>query len=398
LRPGRLSLLNDLHRQFRFANSNFLVTSQPSLCYIPTAKRKGVLVAESPPNHPEQDDQRQGQPERKSAIEEQIGAPLRGLTSQIASLTNKISDNTDEEQRNRRKYEAEQLGWLKASTICSAISSALGFLVALATLVVLIFTMDVADKQRQITEGQLQEMKNQLKEMQATSTDTKNQVKNTEDLAKATKDLAKASSDQIKELKASVQATQGMVNSSREANTIAHGANDIAKLALQAAQRPWVGFSRRIVIRQPLTFESPAKGKSIALEFWIKNFGISVATATFPDPQVVLTVNHDEVIRVMKENCSRGVAYKVIGHYLFPGEENYRRLTMRDGNPRIGYDNNGMTQMWIVGCIFYRDHFDKLHKTEFAHSFFTDKETSLFKPEGVVRGELSPSIIGVTAD
>jgi hypothetical protein len=88
------------------------------------------VAEQEPPNHPEQEDRRQGQTERKSTIEEQIGAPLRELSGQIASLRapfrdfsdhvtsfrDELKNSSEEEQRERRRYEAEQLRWLRAGT------------------------------------------------------------------------------------------------------------------------------------------------------------------------------------------------------------------------------------------------------------------------------------------
>jgi hypothetical protein len=184
-----------------------------------------------------------------------------------------------------------------------------------------------------ITTCQTSIMRRQLNEMRDGSKDTKaiaeaakqqaqdtgllagaakNQATDTEKLAVATKDLAAAAAakqaaaaiSQIGELKASVKAAQEMASSSREANNIAQGANKIALGALQAAQRPWVGFSKPIIVTEPLTFRTGAKYVSIKLEFWLKNFGVSVATATFPEATVIFTRNSGQVARIMKAICA----------------------------------------------------------------------------------------------
>jgi len=150
------------------------------------------VAEENPPSTQENEHERNDQAEYITAVEQEVGTPLRRLSNQLASLIDEIKTNNETTNREQTKNRRKQLYWFRFNAISATI---LTFL----TLVVLYKTLGVIDKQREITEGQLAIMKGQLKEMRDGSALTMMQVESIFGQSQAAK-------SQVEKLEAGVKA------------------------------------------------------------------------------------------------------------------------------------------------------------------------------------------------
>lgn len=297
------------------------------------------MSEEEPPNHPEQEDRKQGQTERRS-IEEQIGAPLRNLSGQIASLrapfrdfsdhvtsfTDVIKHNTEEEQTERRVYQTDQLYWLRFGTIGSIVSSVLGFAVALVTLLILQKTLNVADRQREITEGQLGVMSKQLKEM--------------EDAGKQTDKLLEHAATQAEAAKASADA----------AKTSA----DIAKKTGENYERSFRLQQRPYVIVAGLDLNTPLKEGENNITLTLRNAGRTPGFKTEVISKVILFGAKAE--RLPMEQSRSIIADQPIT----------TPITLTLNTVTFQRIISGSIRLQIDGEVLYSDIFKELHRTKFC--------------------------------
>ncbi|TMA09956.1 MAG: hypothetical protein E6J89_11735 [Deltaproteobacteria bacterium] len=145
------------------------------------------MAEENPPKDREKENQANTESER---IGEQIGAPLRHISSKFTSLIDEIineikADNEKHERRSRNDYQPTQFFWLRFSAIASVVLSFCSLLLAGLTFIVLNKALGVMDKQRETVQRQLGTVARQLKEMQSAGTQTDKVIRAAQDSADA---------------------------------------------------------------------------------------------------------------------------------------------------------------------------------------------------------------------
>jgi hypothetical protein len=153
---------------------------------------------------------------------------------------------------------------------------------------------------------------------------------------------------------------------------------------LHASQRPWVGIVESMITVDELAFGDTTL---VRPKFTLKNMGVSVANSV--DPIMVLMSGKMEQIQKSQREiyCLPAKAPSPLTDTIFPEQEKLvQNITFELGRTAIITDQQGKTVMWLVGCIYYWDQFQKPHRTPVLYVFETSGRVNSIRPQGKVRG------------
>jgi hypothetical protein len=163
----------------------------------------------------------------------------------------------------------------------------------------------------------------------------------------------------------------------------ARKAAEIALAQLHISHRPWVGISGVVI---PSSF-IVSEDTQIPITYTFKNVGPSIANKVRKLEMIVFG-NYIEAAKTEPSLCKFNPPNIGFADLILPGESKSQTTQYQNRSPKIDLDNTGMTQMWIVGCIFYYDQLNKLHRTPFFYVLALDKGGSTFKPTDKIKGSL----------
>lgn len=209
------------------------------------------MVDENQPQHPEDENQGNKKAEHIPAIEQHVGAPLRDLTGELASLRDEIKADNQKTQRDYREYQHKQLYWTRFSAFSTTALSCIALTISAITLAVLHQTRMVIDKQREVTQSQLQEMRNSSSDTKVLAHAAKTQAENTEK-------LRFAAEKQLEQLEANVKAAQQSADAAKSSVEIANQALKFNNTSFRMTMRPYVAAKAVDIIEfvpgKPFTF------------------------------------------------------------------------------------------------------------------------------------------------
>ncbi len=209
----------------------------------------------------------------------------------------------------------------------------------------------------------------------------------------------------LRSLNQSVVAQTNATQAAKDAADAAHRAADAAKVQatlLQAQERAWVGLSADpIKILEPLTFYSDKSGLNFKalVRLKLRNTGGTVALNVLAPADVVVTNRvSPKMGQVAQRTCD--VTYIApFGLAMFPGlDGEQQRQPLSAGPYQIERDAEGRVQIYLVGCITYRDNVTTApHHTWFC-MYFLSHNSALINPKGIIRGEFEMCPMGQSAD
>jgi hypothetical protein len=147
----------------------------------------------------------------------------------------------------------------------------------------------------------------------------------------------------------------------------------VARQTLHQSQRPWV-IVETAVLSRPIDLK--AGTLNVAVEFGVKNFGVSVATDGWSLGAVVIDARNwneacnqlDTYRRASTEAQRKNqIAGWPVGFVLAPLQDH--KIPMTIGKPELSVStvvdsfNRGATNFYVLGCIEYKDQFRIRHTT-----------------------------------
>jgi hypothetical protein len=149
---------------------------------------------------------------------------------------------------------------------------------------------------------------------------------------------------------------------------------------LHLSQQPWVAITE-VMITKPLTFHSD-ETVEIGFQMILKNVGHSPAAVNYVVRHVVLSYNPEDARIKQRESCVGGVAFGA-GTLLQGDTRTMAEITFRLGKNDIRF-SNGVTEMWLVGCIAYVDQLGTWYPKPFIYKF---NKAILATYKGVIGGD-----------
>jgi hypothetical protein len=184
------------------------------------------------------------------------------------------------------------------------------------------------------------------------------------------------------------------LKATKEAADAAKESAKIAVKQLEISQRPWIGIYDAVV-STPLVI-SPDKSH-VSVRFELKNAGTSIANGIFIGGSTTFG-NFHGAAKNEEWWCKILPTREGLAHLMLPGENKPWTQGFTDDSPKIDLDENGLTQMWLSGCVFYFDQLKTAHRTPFKYLLVTEEGKGAFKPVGTIKGTLKAFLTGRAAD